>query len=424
MKFSWLSVVAAICGISLAQSPIKLTGAIKVADPKAGSPVGPLSESVALSRTSLDGVPSPAGIANAWFGQQMIGGTKVSFTVGKSLTFEQGTPAAAQVDTLFVDLNADGKFDSNERLTLIVTPIKGRGDAPSPGETGAPVDLVFTFGGATTKAKATFFNMNPSTSLNLSFASYLEAVVKIGEEDCTVAVVDQDFDGRFGGAMDLWVLSKKGDRPATIYAMNGMSEHAFANGQSVGIKVGKDNSVEVTMAQATGPIALELDAHRTRVLHIWSSRFDKEREKFVVLQKVDTSRPVAKTPIQWNFVSFEEAIALGKQQNKAVFIDVMAFWCVWCYRMDYYTYCDQEVVDLMNSKFVPCKLIQEQAKEGEYDLLMKEKLKAKGIPAMGVFNAAGEVTHTIGGWKKPEQFLEELNKALAGKTDKGEKQGG
>jgi hypothetical protein len=80
----------------------------------------------------------------------------------------------------------------------------------------------------------------------------------------------------------------------------------------------------------------------------------------------------------------------------------MAFWCVWCYRMDYYTYPDQEVADLLDTKFVPCKIIQEQAAPGEYDKMMKERLKAKGIPAMGVFDANGNLVHQIGGWKKPE----------------------
>ena len=38
----------------------------------------------------------------------------------------------------------------------------------------------------------------------------------------------------------------------------------------------------------------------------------------------------------------------------------MAFWCVWCYRMDYYTYVDQEVADMLSTQFVPCKIVQEQ----------------------------------------------------------------
>ena len=117
-----------------------------------------------------------------------------------------------------------------------------------------------------------------------------------------------------------------------------------------------------------------------RVEHIWSDRFDKEREQFVADRKMDTKRAKAKTPVAWNYVSFDEAIALGKKANKPVFIDVMAFWCVWCYRMDYYTYCDAQVAEVRNTKFVPCKIIQEQAKAGDYDMLMKEKLKARGIP--------------------------------------------
>ena len=38
---------------------------------------------------------------------------------------------------------------------------------------------------------------------------------------------------------------------------------------------------------------------------------------------------------------------------------------------------------------------------------------AEGIPAMGVFNATGKAIHTIGGWKKPEDFLKDLEAGKA-----------
>jgi thiol:disulfide interchange protein len=142
-------------------------------------------------------------------------------------------------------------------------------------------------------------------------------------------------------------------------------------------------------------------------------RFDQEREGFVAQRGLDTSRPLAKQPIDWKYVTFDEALELGRKTGKPVFIDVMAFWCVWCYRMDYYTYPDAEVAALLGGDFVPVKIIQEQDRAGDYDRLMKEKLEARGIPAMGVFRADGSVVHKIGGWKKPEEFIAELKAAKA-----------
>jgi thiol:disulfide interchange protein len=168
----------------------------------------------------------------------------------------------------------------------------------------------------------------------------------------------------------------------------------------------------VTATTAAGPDPHDLEKHRHRIEKLWSDRFDEEREGFVEARELDESRPRATTPIAWKYVSYEEALALGEEAGKPIFIDVMAFWCVWCYRMDYYTYVDAEVAKVLNESFVPVKIIQEQAKEGDYDLVMREKLEARGIPAMGIFDAEGNVLHTIGGWMKPEEFLTELEAGL------------
>ena len=76
-------------------------------------------------------------------------------------------------------------------------------------------------------------------------------------------------------------------------------------------------------------------------------------------------------------------------------------------------YRDAEVARVLNNDFIAVKIIQEQDLVGDYDLVMKEKLAARGIPAMGIFDAAGKPVHTIGGWKKPEDFLKELEAGKA-----------
>ena len=105
---------------------------------------------------------------------------------------------------------------------------------------------------------------------------------------------------------------------------------------------------------------------------------------------------------------------MSKQSGKPLFVDVMAFWCVWCYRMDYYTYPDREVADLLNNSFIPVKIIQEQDPAGDYSRVMDQKLKTKGIPAMGIFGGDGKLRHQIGGWEKPEDFVQDLKKGLTG----------
>src|SRR5262249_19255813 len=71
--------------------------------------------------------------------------------------------------------------------------------------------------------------------------------------------------------------------------------------------------------------------------------------------------------------------------------------------------------------FVPCKMIQEQAAAGEYDKMMKEKLKARGIPAMGVFGGEGRLLHQIGGWESPEDTVGKPDPAKPGEKPAKEK---
>ena len=103
---------------------------------------------------------------------------------------------------------------------------------------------------------------------------------------------------------------------------------------------------------------------------------------------------------------------MAKAEDKPLFLDVLAFWCVWCYRMDYYTYPDAEVAELLNTKFIPVKIVQEQDTAGDYSKIMGI-LGARGIPAMGIWNPEGELLSYISGWKKPEDFVQALTDAVA-----------
>jgi thiol-disulfide isomerase/thioredoxin len=394
------------CAASLAaQDPVIVQGAVKVAEAgnrEAMPPVLPASESVALAATAPAGVTVPAGLADAMAGAAKLGGKSVAVVIGKKAA------DAKSFDTLCIDANADGKWGDDEHHAIEVTAMQGRNNAPA-GERSKPVDCTIALGAGKLAAKASYMRMgeNPPT-VALQFPAYLEAKVKVGDVERIVAIVDKDLDGSFAGKDDLWVLAKAGDRPALPFALSQLGEKRFVDGQLVGIKVEAGNTVKVTAAAAKGPDAKDAAAHRERVEHQWFERFDKEKADFVAQRKLDTTRPRAKAPIAWNYVTFDEAIELGKKAGKPVFVDVMAFWCVWCYRMDYYTYVDQEVADVLGTQFVPCKVIQEQDLAGDYDVLMKQKLEAKGIPAMGIFGADGNALHKIGGWKAPVDFLADL----------------
>lgn len=388
-----------------AQQPIAVEASLKVAG--RGSPVQPVAEQVKLAQQAPKQLQAQPDCTDPWFGVQKIAGREIVLVVGKS-------KAEAELpDVLFVDRDGDGKLAASERLELQVTSQPGRGDNAQPVQRSQPVEFQCVAGDKKITASFTYLRAGDAAPrATLQFPNYLEATVPLGGEDRLVVVLDQDLDGRFGSAGDLWALTKAGERPVSAYALSAIGERRFENGQRIGIALAKDTTVQVSTAAADGPDPKDAAAHRTRVEHIWSARFDQEREEFTKARGLDTARPLAKSPIPWHYVTFAEALELGRKAGKPVFVDVMAFWCVWCYRMDYYTYPDAEVATMLAEKFVPVKIVQEQDRAGDYDAVMKGKLEARGIPAMGIFDADGNVLHKIGGWKKPQDFLVDLQTGL------------
>ncbi len=58
--------------------------------------------------------------------------------------------------------------------------------------------------------------------------------------------------------------------------------------------------------------------------------------------------------IQW--YSFEEALALNKENPKLIFIDVYTEWCGWCKKMDATTFKEASIAQYMNKKYYCVKL--------------------------------------------------------------------
>jgi hypothetical protein len=369
---------------------------VDITNRQAQPPVSPIALRVTLGAAPA-GVTAPNGMVDATYGTTKVAKKDVAVFVGKSEASKE------QPDLIDIDADANGKFAPEERHTLDVT-MRTQGENQIASSKPVPGALA---SGAKFQASYSQAGERPGT-VSLVFNSYLEGTIAAG----LIAVVDKDLDGQFGSAGDAWTITPKGARPAGEYALMLLDESVFRDGKNYRIKVAGE-ILSVASEAAKGPDAKDAAAQRTRVEHIWMERFELTRAEFVKSQGLDTTRPVAKEPIQWHYVTFADAIAMGEKEKKPVFIDVMAFWCVWCYRMDWCTYNDAEVARVLSTDFIPVKIIQEQDLVGDYDLVMKDKLAARGIPAMGVFDATGKPIHTIGGWKKPEDFLKELEAGKA-----------
>jgi len=319
---------------------------------------------------------------------------------------------AAEIDRVAIDRNGDGTFADDEVETVALAEVIRRDTLRGHSVTLKGVDL--SRDGTTYRIYLTFYRpLDGAWSFGIHPLWYLEGTLAVGGKQYLVNVVDHDRDGTFEGPKDLWLVrgAEPVKRTASAFAMSSPGEGRFFDGKRFVLKTVQGTNVTLEVADAEGPDPEDEARARVRAEHIWAERFDKEREEFVKKRGLDTSRPRAADPVRWRYITFATAKELAAKQQKPLFVDIMAFWCVWCYRMDYYTYIDAEVARLLNEKYIAVKILQEQDRAGDYEAV-REELGARGIPAMGIWGPDGALRRKIGGWKKPEDFLTDLRAGL------------
>jgi thioredoxin-related protein len=108
--------------------------------------------------------------------------------------------------------------------------------------------------------------------------------------------------------------------------------------------------------------------------------------------------------------TWTSTIEQASSSNKMIFLDCYTDWCYWCKVMDKETFMDTSVTNLINSKFVPSKREMEKSEEGR---ALSMKYHVNGFPTYLVFDSKGILVYEIVGYRKADEFRDELNKALA-----------
>jgi thiol-disulfide isomerase/thioredoxin len=218
----------------------------------------------------------------------------------------------------------------------------------------------------------------------------------VGGVAWVVLLVDGDHDGRFASKHDLWYVGLgSGFRGATYANMFEATEPFRAAGPPEEayrlVSVSEKGEAVVASEPSPGPLAayLERRAERVNEGH-WFPLFRLERDKFLDAHGIDGKRPTAAAPAHFRYAAdFDEAKALAAQEGKPLLVDFEADWCVWCKRLDFYSYPDAAVVERL-SKFTCVKI--------STDFDPKKTLKTLsalygdgwgGLPAVGVFHADG-----------------------------------
>lgn len=249
------------------------------------------------------------------------------------------------------------------------------------------------------------------TGARIGQTQYRRGEAAVEGKTLTLAVVDQDFDGTFGSAGDFWWLGDATEaaqrRPLSEFNMTEAKEPVFAGAVAYRLlSLGADGMAKVEQADPVPSLEEYLHRRSDRVNRKWFERFDKEAAGFRQAQSMTEERPRGATaPAFHHLLDFEAAKKLAAEQKKPIFLDFETDWCVWCKRLDYYTYPDAEVAEWL-SKFV---LVKWNCELDSTDLF--RQMGGRGYPHMVIVDPQGKKIHEIGGWKKPADFVEELKKA-------------
>lgn len=115
--------------------------------------------------------------------------------------------------------------------------------------------------------------------------------------------------------------------------------------------------------------------------------------------------------IEW--LAYDAGLAKAEAEEKHVFIDFTTKWCGWCRKMDKDVFSRPEVIDMVNTNFVPVKVNGDSKKElningykiTERNLTLRE-FGVRGFPSYWFLKPDGTKLGVISGYKKANYMME------------------
>src|SRR6266511_1589214 len=102
-----------------------------------------------------------------------------------------------------------------------------------------------------------------------------------------------------------------------------------------------------------------------------------------------------------NTLTWEQVLEKAKTENKYVFIDCYAAWCVPCKKMDYEVFSSPKVGEYVNKKFISIKVPMDTSKNDGTEIkqwygdasLIKNKYQVTAYPTYLFFSPEGTIIH-------------------------------
>src|SRR5687768_15375653 len=109
-------------------------------------------------------------------------------------------------------------------------------------------------------------------------------------------------------------------------------------------------------------------------------------------------RPNRASEIEWREWG-PEAFRQAKEQDRPILLGISAVWCHWCHVMDETSYSDPEVIRLINERYVPIRVDNDQRPD------VNRRYNMGGWPTTAFLTPDGEILH--GGTYVPPQLMRE-----------------
>jgi thioredoxin-related protein len=108
----------------------------------------------------------------------------------------------------------------------------------------------------------------------------------------------------------------------------------------------------------------------------------------------------ASDKIKWR--SYDEGLALAKQEGKKVFIHFYADWCAYCKKMEKETLTNLSVIDSLNNDFIPVLVNSDKERDLARDFYIR------GLPSTWFVSETGEKISSLPGFITAEMLLNAL----------------
>ena len=131
---------------------------------------------------------------------------------------------------------------------------------------------------------------------------------------------------------------------------------------------------------------------------------------FFLSSNKSSAESTSNSALTWN--TFDQGVALAKEQHKKVLVDVYTDWCGWCKKMDSDVYTDSKVIKTLTAKFVLVKLNAESnskhvAYQGKQftEAEFAQAVGVSGYPSTLFFDSAGKPITLLPGFVPAEKFV-------------------